>query len=157
MVLHINDWVFDIDVEKTKEHSSFVSSEHCTCDYCENFYRSINATYPELKPFLAQFSILIDGPSELYPIEPTLYLAGYRVFGRVEKYGNSPIMVDGVPVAAEPVDDVHFMLEIGEMALPWVLSIDPLEAISPANEPEFLEKMYRKMMRRNSEITPFFS
>lgn len=156
-ILQIDDWIFQIDLEKTKEHSSFVSSEHCTCDYCENFYRSINVTYPELKPFLARFGILIDGPSELYPIEATLYLAGYRVFGRVEKYGNSPIMVNGVPVSAEPVDDVHFMLEAGEMPLPWVLSIDPDEVISPANEPEFLEKMYRKLLRRNGDAGPICS
>ena len=157
MTLRIDDWVFRIDLEKTKEHSSFVSSEHCTCDYCENYYRSINVIYPELKPFLAGFGILIDGPSELYPIEPTLYLAGYRVFGQVVQYGKGPIMVNGVPVSAQPVDDVHFMLEVGQMMLPWVMPIDPEEVISPANEPEFLEKMYRKVFGMNASSGPVFS
>jgi len=41
------------------------------------------------------------------------------------------------------------MLEVGEMQLPWVMHEDPDEVISPANEPEFLEKMYRKMWERN--------
>ena len=157
MVLQIEDWIFEIDLEKTKEHSSFVSSEHCTCGYCENYYRSVQLVYPELKPFLAQFGVLIDGPSEMYPIEPTLYLAGYRVFGRIIHFGNGPVMVGGVPVTAEPVDDVHFMLEAGEMPLPWVMQEDRNEVVSPANEPEFLERMYRKLLLRNGDVSPFSS
>lgn len=157
MVLRIDDWVFRIDLKKTKEHSSFVSLEHCTCGYCENYYRTVTATYPGLKTFLARFGVLIDGPSEMYPIEPTLYLAGYRVFGSVVEYGNGPIMVDGVPVTAEPVDDAHFMLEVGEMPLPWAMAEDMNEVISPANEPEFLEKMYRKILLRNADSAPIYS
>ena len=149
MVLQIDDWIFRVDLERTKEHSSFVSSDHCTCGYCENYYRSAGVVYPDLKSFLSQFGIKLDGPSEMYPIEPTLYLAGYRVFGKVEAFGKGPIMVDGIPITAEPVDDAHFMLEVGEMPLPWVLEEDPDEVISPANEPEFLDKMYRKLMLRN--------
>ena len=150
MILQIDDWKFRVDLERTKEHASFVSSEHCTCGYCENYYRSAGLTYPELKPFLCRFGIRMDGPSEMYPIEPTLYLAGYRVFGQILRFGKGPMMVGSVPVTAEPVDDVHFMLEVGEMPLPWVLAEDMDEVISPANEPEFLEKMYRKLMLRSS-------
>ena len=150
MVLQINDWIFRVDMEKTKEHSSFVSSEHCTCGYCENYYRAVNPAYPDLKGFLLRFGVLIDGPSEMYPIEPTLYLAGYRVFGRIEQFGAGPMIVNGIPVTPEPVDDAHFMLEVGQMPLPWVMAEDMNEVISPANEPEFLEKMYRKLMLRDS-------
>ena len=157
MVLQIDDWVFRVDLERTKEHSSFVSGEHCTCSYCENFYRTAGVVCPALKEFLVQFGILIDGPSEMYPIEPTLYLAGYRVFGEIMTYGIGPMMVDGVPVTAEPVDEAHFMLEVGEMPLPWVLPEDPEEVISPANEPEFLEKMYRKLLLRNGSSGPVCS
>ena len=149
MELQIEDWIFQIDLERTKEHSSFVSGEHCTCGYCENYYRTASTVYPSLKGFLAQFGVRLDGPSEMYPIEPTLYLAGYRVFGRILTYGMGPVMVDGVPVTAEPVDEAHFMLEVGEMPLPWALPEDPNEVVSPANEPEFLEKMYRKLLLRN--------
>ena len=157
MVLQIDDWVFRVDLERTKEHSSFVSSEHCTCSYCENYYRTVSTVYPALKEFLSRFGILIDGPSEMYPIEPTLYLAGYRVFGEIMTYGMGPMMVCGVPVTAEPVDETHFMLEIGEMPLPWALAEDPDEVISPANEPEFLEKMYRKLLLRNGDSGPVCS
>ena len=157
MVLEINDWVFRIDLERTKEHSSFVSEEHCTCSYCENYYRTVNLVYPELKGFLGRFGIRIDGPSEMYPIEPTLYLAGYRVFGEILSYGLGPVMVNGIPVTAEPVDNAQFMVEVGEMPLPWSLSEDPNEVVSPANEPEFLEKMYRKLQLRNSCSGPICS
>ena len=150
MILQIDDWKFQVDLERTKEHSSFVSSEHCTCGYCENYYRAAGMTYPELKPFLCRFGIMVDGPSEMYPIEPTLYLVGYRVFGQILQFGKGPMMVGSVPVTAEPVDDVHFMLEVGEIPLPWVLAEDMEEVISPANEPEFLEKMYRKLMLRST-------
>ena len=157
MVLQINDWIFRIDYEKTAEHSSFISSEHCTCAYCENYYRTIQEAYPELKPFLKQFGILIDAPSEMYPIEPTLYLSGYRVTGEILQFGNGPIMVGNAPVVAEPVDDAHFLLECGEIPLPWVMPEDMNEVISPANEPEFLEKMYWKLFMRNSYAGPFLS
>lgn len=150
MILQINDWIFRIDMEKTKEHSSFVSSEHCTCGYCENYYRAVNLTCPDLKAFLLRFGIKVDGPSEMYPIEPTLYLAGYRVFGTIMQFGNAPMMVNGIPVTPEPVDEAHFMLEVGQIPLPWVMAQDWNEVISPANEPEFLEKMYRKLLLRDS-------
>ena len=107
--------------------------------------------YPGINGFLQQFGIRLDGPSEMYPIEPTLYLAGYRVFGEILSYGIGPMMVDGVPLTAEPVDEAHFLLEVGEIPLPWVLSEDPNEVISPANEPDFLEKMYRKLLLRNGD------
>lgn len=150
MKLRINDWEFEIDEQRTAEHSSLVVSEHCTCAYCENYYRTAGRVYPGLPAFLKRFCVHIDGPSEMYPIEPTLYLSGYRIFGRVLRAGNGPMMVDGVPVNADIRDSEQFMLEVGEMPLPWVLEEDMGEVISPANEPEFLEKMYRKLMTRSS-------
>lgn len=148
MVLRINDWIFDIDLASTKEHSSFASLEHCTCGYCENYYRAVPLFYPALKPFLARFGLRVDGPSELYPIEPTLYLVGYRVTGSIRQAGAGPMMVDGVPVTAVPVENGYFMVEVGEMPLPWVLREDRDEVISPANEPEFLHRMYQKLAKR---------
>lgn len=149
MILKINDWEFDIDLERTQEHSSFASEDHCTCGYCENYYRAVKLCYPALLPFLKQFGLNIDGPVEMYPFEPTLYLAGYRVTGRITHIGNGPMMVNGVPITAEPMEDWCFMLEVGEMPLPWMLREDPDEVVSPANEPEFLLKMYRKMTERS--------
>ena len=150
MILKINDWEFDIDWDRTTEHSSFASEDHCTCAYCENYYRSVDRVYPNLRPFITRFGGHILGPVEMYPIEPTLYLSGYRIFGRVLRAGNAPFMVDGVPVMPDIREDGIFMLEVGEMELPWVLEEDMDEVISPANEPEFLEKMYRKLLSRSA-------
>lgn len=148
MTLGIDDWIFDIDPVKTKEHSSFALRTHCNCGYCENYYRSAEAACPELRPFLEQFFVEIQGPSEMYPIEPTLCLLGYKVYGRIIQVGRGPVMVGGVPVMPQPRDGELFMLEVGELELPWVLDEDMDEVVSPANEPEFLENMYRKILQR---------
>jgi len=150
MIIRINDWEFDIDWEKTTEHASFAAEDHCTCAYCENYYRSVERMYPNLRSFIARFGAHILGPVEMYPIEPTLYLSGYRIFGKVLRAGNGPFMVDGIPVMPDIRDEEIFMLEVGEMELPWVLEEDMNEVISPANEPEFLEKMYRKLLSRSN-------
>lgn len=150
MTLQIDDWIFDIDPEKTKAHSSFALSSHCTCGYCENFYRVVDREYPNLRMFLDRFFVEIEGPSEMYPFEPTLCLLGYKVMGRIVHVGNGPMMVDGVPVMGEILDDSMFKLDVGEIQLPWVLEEDMDEIVSPANEPEYLEKMYRIMIRRNN-------
>ena len=60
----------------------------------------------------------------------------------------APIMVDGVPVLPKADDERHFLLEVGELELPWIMLEDPNEVISPANEPEFLERMYERMIQR---------
>ncbi len=146
MKLKINDWEFDIDFERTQEHASFASYDHCTCAYCENYYRAVNLCYPSLKPFLKQFGLQLLGPVEMYPFEPTLYLAGYRVTGKILRYGIAPLMIDGIPVSAQPREEGYFMVEVGQMPLPWLMNIDPNEVVSPANEPEFLLKMYRKQL-----------
>ena len=148
MILKIDDWVFDIDVEKTREHSSFALDSHCTCGYCENYYRSVQLVCPELSSFLEQFCVEIQGPSEMFPFEPTLCLLGYKVFGRIRQFGREPMMVNGIPVMPIPREEGLFLLEVGEINLPWVLEEDMDEVISPANEPEFLENMYRKMFQR---------
>ena len=157
MVLKINDWIFDIDVEKTKEHSSFALQSHCICGYCVNYYQCVDAAYPALRGFLERFYVEIEGPSEMYPIEPTLCLIAYKVYGRIVQAGNAPIMIDGLPVMGEVIDGEKFKLEIGEIPLPWVLEEDMDEVISPANEPEFLERMYRKLLSRRSGEFVLFS
>lgn len=149
MVLTVNDWIFDIDAEKTREHSSFALHSHCICGYCVNYYSCVDEAYPELRPFLERFMVEIEGPSEMYPIEPTLCLIAYKVYGKILRAGNGPIMVDGLPVLPEIIDGKLFKLEVGEIPLPWVLEEDMDEIISPANEPEFLEKMYQKILSRN--------
>ena len=93
----------------------------------------------------------------MYPIEPTLYLAGYRVTGNIVQFGKAPMMAGKAPVLAEPSENGTFLLEVGEVLLPWILEEDMDEVISPANEPEFLERMYRKLMQRDGYTAGFCS
>ena len=50
----------------------------------------------------------------------------------------------------KPDDERHFLLEVGEIQVPWIMLEDPEEVISPANEPEFLARMYEKMFQRRA-------
>ena len=149
MTITVDDWIFDVDPVKTREHTVFAVNSHCTCGYCENYYQAVGREHPNLSAFLDRFFLDVEGPSEMYPFEPTLYLLGYKVFGMIVKAGNGPIMVDGLPIMGEIIDENTFKLEVGELELPWILDEDKDEVISPANEPEFLEKMYRIMIKRN--------
>lgn len=156
MILAVDDWIFDIDPEKTGEHSSFAFQNHCTCGYCENYYRGVGLAYPGLQPFLSRFLVEIQGPSEMYPFEPTLCLLGYKVYGTILRFGKEPMLVNGIPVLPAPREEGFFMLEVGELQLPWLLEEDMDEVISPANEPEYLENMYRVMEKRGyfSDLLP---
>ena len=148
MIVNIDDWKLEVYPEQTRQHSAYSTQRHCTCAYCENYYRALGYTYPGLKPFLDSFGINHEGPVEMYPFEPTICLVSYRVTGKILKHGLSPIMVSGVPVLPKSDDERHFLLEVGELELPWIMLEDPNEVISPANEPEFLERMYERMFQR---------
>ena len=150
MILNIDDWKFEVNVEDTRAHSSFSASRHCTCAYCENYYRGVKYACPGLKRFLEDFGVDIEGPVEMYPFEPTICLVAYRVTGKILEYGKDAIMVDHVPVQPKPEDALQFKLEVGEIQLPWLMLEDPDEVVSPANEPEFLERMYEKLFERRS-------
>lgn len=150
MIVTIDDWKFEVNVEDTRAHSSFSAIRHCTCAYCENYYRGVKYACPGLKRFLEDFGVDIEGPVEMYPFEPTICLVVYRVTGKILEYGREAIMVDHVPVLPKPEDALQFKLEVGEMQLPWLMLEDPDEVVSPANEPEFLERMYEKLFERRS-------
>ena len=150
MIITIDDWKLEAYPEKTRQHSAFSALRHCTCAYCENYYRATGLVYPGLRPFLEGFGVDPEGPVEMFPFEPTICLVSYRVTGRILEYGQDPIMVDGVPVLPKPDDERHFLLEVGELQLPWIMLEDPEEVLSPANEPEFLERMYERMLQRRT-------
>ena len=112
MILEYADWQFDVDVAATREHTLKNASDHCMCAYCRNYYETVDTAYPNLRPFLEQFGVNIEGPSELMPFEPTLQLPWIQI---------------------EPVEDV----------------------ISPANMPEFLERMQEVWTLRHGDALVF--
>ena len=149
MNLKIDEWEFDIDLTATMINSAEEVEGHCECGYCRNFYAAVDNAYPNLRTFLAQFGVDIEGPSELLPFEPTVYLAGYLVKGEIIRKSLDPINIDGIPVTAESEGEPGwFRLTIGELELPWTLA-EPVDDIqSPANDPNFLCMMMQRRLNR---------
>ena len=141
LILKLADWRFRVDVEATAERTRKYSYEHCQCGYCKNFYDAIDVAYPELRSVMEHFGIHLEGPCELMPIEPTLMLACYRVDGQILQWGKSQLYAKGVQLLPEAGDDKTFLLWVGEVRLPWLQKEPAEEVVSPANLPEFLERM----------------
>ena len=130
MIIEIDDWKFDVDLDATMQYSAAEAAEHCTCGYCRNFYAAVDRFYPDLRPFLAQFGVDIEAPDELIPYEPTVMEGFYAVCGRVLRFGSKPMSVDGVRICIAEPDDLHvnvfcpepyFALNTGFMELSWLL------------------------------------
>lgn len=142
MLFELADWVMQVDVEMTRAHTRANAADHCGCAYCKNYYEMLPATYPGLCVALNRMGIDPMGPSELMPFTPTVYLACYRVCGTIEKWGTSALAAEGVPVAPERAEEEgSFFLWVGEAELPWCQPENPRAVISPANLPEFMERM----------------
>ncbi len=157
MILTIADWKLDIDLEATMEYSASEAREHCTCAYCRNFYASVDGTYPQLRPFLAQFGLDIEAPDELMPFDDgtnIIYDAVYTVCGTIVQQGSEMIILD-IPVHFEngamvntEIPEPCVSVSIGLFSIPWVLDEPLKEVVSPANEPSFLKKMWSKLLGR---------
>lgn len=138
-------WEFRVDTEATREHTMRNSLDHCLCPYCRNFYDTVDIAQPRLRQVLGGFGIFLDGPSEVMPLEHNLILACYRVHGQILRRGMQ-LYVDAVPLYPEEGEDGTFCLWAGPIDLPWLREEDPEDVISPANQPEFLERMAKKWM-----------
>jgi len=141
LLLQFGDWKFEVDAEATMERTRTYSFDHCECGYCKNYYDVIDQAYPQLRPAMEQFGIHLEGPCELMPFEPTLMLACYRVDGAIKQWGSSGLYISGIPLIPEAGDENTFLLWVGEMRIPWVQEEAPEDVVSPANLPEFMERM----------------
>lgn len=151
MILKVADWRFRVDVEATRKQTTKNASDHCECAYCNNYYETVDMAHPKLRPFLGEFGVNMAGPSELMPFEPTLVLACYRVQGQILEWGETELFVDGVPITPEAEEDDTFLLWVGEVELPWVQEERPEDVVSPANLPEFLDRMRQIWLLRHGE------
>lgn len=157
MILTVSDWIFDVDISATMSYSAGIWEDHCTCGYCRNFYETLNDAYPQLKGFMENFGMNSLTPEEMSPIEPTLCMASYCISGSVVKRGIFPIDIGGVvltvsadyenPLYEPPFGKPFFVLTTGLLELPWVLDEDMDEVISPANEPEYLQRMMNRLLQ----------
>lgn len=141
MIFDLADWRIEVDVEATRRHTTTNASDHCECAYCRNYYETLQSTYSGLCTALTRLGIDPMGPSELMPFTPTLFLACYRVQGRILRWGKSELAADGIPILLEAADKDSFFLWAGEMELPWIQQEPADEVSSPANLPDFLERM----------------
>lgn len=105
--------------------------------------------YPLLRPAMESLGVYLEGPCELMPFEPTLLLACYRLDGQILQWGREPLYAGGVSVVPEYADAETFLLWVGEMDLPWLQDETPENVVSPANLPEFLERMQNMWQLRH--------
>lgn len=146
MIISLADWQFRVDVNATGDYTTKCSLDHCTCPYCQNFYENMDRAQPKLRPVLSKFGIFINGPCEVMPFEPTLVAACYRVTGQILSRGESWLYVEDVPLRPEYADENTFFLWIGPMELPWTQEEDMYEVLSPANQPEFMDRMMQRLL-----------
>lgn len=151
MTFDLADWRIQVDVEATRRHTTANASEHCECAYCRNFYETLELAQPGLCVALTRLGINPMGPTELMPFTPNLYLACYRLQGRILRWGQSQLAVGGIPIVLEAAQEDSFYLWAGELELPWVQQEPPEEVMSPANLPEFMERMQKVWLLRHGQ------
>ena len=154
MTFDLADWRVQVDVDATRRHTSENASDHCDCAYCRNFYETLPNSYPGLCAALSRLGIDPMGPCELMPFTPNLYLACYPVKGRILRWGRSQLAVGDIPIVLETGETDGFFLWAGELELPWIQPGPANEVASPANLPEFMERMQRMwLLRHGQELT----
>lgn len=155
MIITLEDWVLDIDLENTHAYTDHLLSDHCECGYCRNFYTTVEEVYPGFRRFLKQFGADAEAPVDFLPVEPTLCVVSYAVSGSILSTGNRPIHVGNCSFKIESMEQLDYELKCKKpyfvftsqfLELPWVLNEDMNEVISPANEPECLERMWEKLL-----------
>ena len=149
MELKLGEWLFQVDPEQTRHRTLENSKDHCKCGYCTNYYEAAPMVYPELISFLDQFGVNFHGPSEVMPFTPTCMLSCYRVQGRILRFGTDVLRAGEIPVLPEAADDDSFFLWVGEMMLPWLQEEAEEDVVSPANLPEFMERMEQIWLLRH--------
>ena len=160
MHLKIDGLTFDIDLDQTMIHRAREAENPCGCAYCRNFSTAIDGTYPNLRPFLAQFGLDITLPDESMPYDQPSemwYEHVYSVCGRILSGDETTIEIDGTEVHFHN-ENLHqinascpqprFFITVGMMRLPWVLDEPMAEVVSPANEPSFLRKMWNRLLEK---------
>lgn len=160
MQMAIGSWLLDVDIALNMEISSAQAEDHCMCGYCRNFYEAIDRVCPSLRPFLAKLGVHVEGPDELSPFEPTIYEVSYIVNGTILQNSAGTLYIDQIPVkilSSQEADmdtsrpEPYFVLVIGLVELPWLLSEDPQQVMSPANEEKYLQRMQKKLLDRAAE------
>lgn len=164
MILSMDEWIFDIDLQETIRYSEQESKDHCTCAYCRNFYEGIDHFYPNLRGFLDQFGVSIEAPEQQFPydfLREMYYDSIYAVCGTILQKGSCPLELDSVIIQPLSADEEgphvslypYFYLDVSTVKLPWLLDEPLQDTISPANDALFLDKMQARLLEK-ADTTP---
>ena len=130
MILQLEDWSFEVNMEKTMSYSSKERSDHCNCAYCRNFYAGIDVEYPQLRSLLLKFGIHVDAPDRMSPLDISrqqiIYDPMYHVFGRIIQVGTSTLLLGDVEIEPMELEEGVFCLQVYDLQLPWLLD-EPYE------------------------------
>ena len=133
VIYRFDHWELDIDEKQTALFSKTELLDHCTCDFCNNFYQTVRLQYPELEGFLHQFGLELFAPASLmpYPFSNAVECAlEYMAFGKITQYGTEPVAVGNAQIAFHQENNVVYLSF--QLVLPWKLTI-PLEQARMAN------------------------
>ena len=160
MILSVQDWIFDVDVDATSKYCSDVIIDPCNCGYCRNFRSAVNSKFPQLNHFLNHFGSRVDAPEELMPYEPTIFEGSYSISGKILQVGADLSVCNNCHITVLSEDETdyetkcpkpYFVLRTNALELPWVLDEDMDEVVSPANEPEYLQRMWDRLLQNAPE------
>lgn len=137
MILEIDGWKFQVFDVTTRKYYAREVAGHCTCAACRNFYKTVDTSYPQLRPFLARFGVHVEAPEEMLAPIPTLCDCYYVVCGKILERGESEIAVGNTQVSPQTWDEAlvdtdmeepYFFLFVSPLNVPWVLD-EPMEKI----------------------------
>ena len=153
MFIRIDDWKFHAFSVSNRRFYADQLSDHCDCAWCRNFYRAVDSAYPDLRPFLDQFGILMDAPTEILAFSPTLCTCYYAVCGDILEQGSEDIIINGITISPLTKEEalVHtemegpvYFLQVGTLSLPWVLDESMELADSPAKGKNMIQRLLRR-------------
>ena len=128
-----DEYVFSVDVEKTKEY--YKTHTLCDCVCCRNYYAQIKDKLPKLNAFLSEFGVDISKPDEAMSDEMDDYIdyiqVDYTVCGSIGSMSEyeidiyddlflSIVITNGFVSPNEQTGE-YFTISVMQIELPWVL------------------------------------
>ena len=113
MKLHVDDWTFRVDYERTACYSEEELADNCQCEDCRHFYKYVEQIYPALRTFLKDFALELFAPESMVCYREEMHVSCslvYLVYGEIEQFGIAAMVVDHALITAEFVDDEIFYL-----------------------------------------------
>lgn len=164
MIIQVDDWQFDVDVDYTRKYNQTIAQ--CQCSYDRNYYAAVDKLFPEVRSFLAQFGVDVTHPEEIFSVdqddEPINYMSWYTVKGKILQLGGYEIDIGPVHILPQHRNEVmlpnpdcdkddpesYFVLSFLDINLPWVLD-EPMPKAQPARKAHnWVDKFLDKILKR---------